>query len=290
MLQICAVGWRSLLSHLMQWSSERNLSLSRADRRDGQRRDLTRSWWIEVGWMDHEQSWHDSAWPEDLHGGRVWWLMAKEFYKISAHCQTSVAAMQRRPAVHQQKRPPFFVEASYAAVPQHRYQDNPGVYDKMKSRRSEHPLSFCTDQTFWHLSWITKINEAWSRAYLLLLLTQHSGASWKFQRKVMWYSQPRGSWQHLRQSSYTKEDHHEKFECFFVLERTFGRKKKPAALCIVEMSPSISCPTTPSWLAVSRSNSDFGCAKFAPPRCPSFSFIYPGCRRPVTPVNPGCLD
>lgn len=107
MLQICAVGWRSLLSHLMQWSSERNFQELIED---GQRRDFTRSWWIEVGWMDHEESWHDSAWTEDLHGGRVWWRppMAKEFYKIWAHSQTSVAAMQRRQAVHQQNKAAFF--------------------------------------------------------------------------------------------------------------------------------------------------------------------------------------
>lgn len=73
--------------------------------------------------------------------------MAKEFYKISAHSQTSVAAMQRRQAVHQQNKAAFFVDASYAAVLQGRYQDNPGVYDKMKSCRSEHPQSFCTDQS-----------------------------------------------------------------------------------------------------------------------------------------------
>lgn len=62
--------------------------------------------------------------------------MAKEFYKISAHCQTSVAAMQRRQAVHQQNKAAFFVHASYAAV-LGRYQD-PGVDGKMKSYRSEH--------------------------------------------------------------------------------------------------------------------------------------------------------
>ena len=35
--------------------------------------------------------------------------MAKEFYRISAHSQTSVAAMRRRPAVHQQNKAAFFL-------------------------------------------------------------------------------------------------------------------------------------------------------------------------------------
>lgn len=44
---------------------------------------------------------------------------------------------RRDSAVHQQNKAAFFFDASYAAVPQGRYED-PGVYGKMKSHRSEH--------------------------------------------------------------------------------------------------------------------------------------------------------